>query len=149
MTKSILIDRLCERCKLPAARVEQIVNAIFESVEQSMGRGDRIEIRGFGSFEVRQYKGYTGRNPRTGSSVEVKPKRLPFFKVGKELKERVEQAARRERTGAPGAANTAAPASTPPANPSAANTDGESRAKSGSTTGSSVSMHDQSRATAP
>ena len=93
MTKSILIDRLCERCKLPAARVEQIVNAIFESIEQAMGRGDRIEIRGFGSFEVRQYKGYTGRNPRTGSSVEVKPKRLPFFKVGKELKERVNAAA--------------------------------------------------------
>lgn len=99
MTKSILIDRLCERCKVPAGRAEQILDAIFDSVQEALNRGERVEIRGFGSFEMREYKGYVGRNPRTGSSVEVKPKRLPFFKVGKELKDRVEQAARRERAG--------------------------------------------------
>ena len=54
-----------------------------------MRRGERIEIRGFGSFEIRHYRAYEGRNPRTGEAVEVRPKRLPFFKVGKELKERV------------------------------------------------------------
>jgi integration host factor subunit beta len=108
MTKSILIDRLCERCKVPAGRAEQIANAIFEAIEQSLNRDERVEIRGFGSFETREYGGYIGRNPRTGSSVEVKPKRLPFFKAGKELKDRVEQAARRERL-------SRAPASAPAA----------------------------------
>lgn len=97
MTKSILIDRLCERCHVPIGRAEEILNAVFDSVEQALNRGERIEIRGFGSFEMREYKGYVGRNPRTGSSVDVKPKRLPFFKAGKELKDRVEQTARRER----------------------------------------------------
>lgn len=95
MTKSILIDRLCERWKVPVGRGEQIVNAIFDALEQALKRGERIEIRGFGSFETRSYKGYTGRNPRTGSRVDVKPKRLPFFKAGKELKDRIDAAARR------------------------------------------------------
>jgi integration host factor subunit beta len=99
MTKSILIDRLCERCQVPAGRAEQILNAVFDAVEQALSRGERVEIRGFGSFEMREYKAYVGRNPRTGSSVEVKPKRLPFFKVGKELKDRVELGARSERAG--------------------------------------------------
>ena len=93
MTKSILIDLLCDKCKVPAGRSEQIVNAIFDALEQALNRGERIEIRGFGSFETRSYKGYKGRNPRTGSEVEVKPKRLPFFKAGKELKDRIDAAA--------------------------------------------------------
>jgi integration host factor subunit beta len=95
MTKSSLIDRLCERWNVPVGRGEQIVDAIFEALEQALNRGERIEIRGFGSFETRSYKGYTGRNPRTGSQVDVKPKRLPFFKAGKELKDRIDEAARR------------------------------------------------------
>ena len=78
-------------------------------MEASLRRGERIEIRGFGSFEIRNYRAYEGRNPRTGSAVSVKPKRLPFFKVGKELKERVNaggargrrQAGRRPRDRAP------------------------------------------------
>ena len=70
-----------------------IVNCIFDSMEDSLKRGERIEIRGFGSFEIRNYRSYEGRNPRTGVAVSVKPKRLPFFKVGKELKERVNGAA--------------------------------------------------------
>jgi len=89
MTKSDLIDVLCEVQKMPKGRAELLVNVIFDSMEQSLRRGERIEIRGFGSFEIREYRAYEGRNPRTGTAVAVKPKRLPFFKVGKELKERV------------------------------------------------------------
>lgn len=95
MTKSDLIDHLCEAEKMPKGRAELLINAIFDCMEASLRRGERIEIRGFGSFEIRNYRSYEGRNPRTGSSVSVKPKRLPFFKVGKELKERVNAAATR------------------------------------------------------
>jgi integration host factor beta subunit len=93
MTKSDLIEHLCQVEKLPKGRAELLVNTIFDCLEQSLRRGERIEIRGFGSFEIRHYRSYQGRNPRTGSTVAVKPKRLPFFKVGKELKERVNAAA--------------------------------------------------------
>jgi integration host factor subunit beta len=89
MTKSDLIERLCELQRLPKGRAELLVNCIFQCMEDSLSRGERIEIRGFGSFEIRDYKAYEGRNPRTGTTVPVRPKRLPFFKVGKELKERV------------------------------------------------------------
>jgi integration host factor subunit beta len=92
MTKSDLIEHLCQVQKLPKGRAELLVNTIFDCLEQSLRRGERIEIRGFGSFEIRHYRAYQGRNPRTGSTVAVKPKRLPFFKVGKELKERVNNA---------------------------------------------------------
>jgi integration host factor subunit beta len=101
MTKSDLIDVLCETQKMPKGRAELLVNVIFDSMEASLKRGERIEIRGFGSFEIREYRAYEGRNPRTGSSVAVKPKRLPFFKVGKELKERVNAGARRAARPAP------------------------------------------------
>ena len=90
MTKSDLIDVLCETQKLPKGRAELLVHVIFDALEAALKRGERIEIRGFGSFELRSYRGYDGRNPRTGSAVAVRPKRLPFFKVGKELKERVD-----------------------------------------------------------
>ena len=89
MTKSELIETVANKLKLPKGKAELIVNCIFDSMEESLKRGERIEIRGFGSFEIRHYKAYEGRNPRTGDKVDVKPKRLPFFKVGKELKERV------------------------------------------------------------
>ena len=89
MTKSDLIDLLCESQKMPKGRAEALVNCVFECMEGALRRGERIEIRGFGSFEIREYKAYEGRNPRTGEMVPVRPKRLPFFKVGKELKERV------------------------------------------------------------
>jgi integration host factor subunit beta len=89
MTKSDLIDVLCETQKMPKGRAELLINVIFDSMEASLRRGERIEIRGFGSFEIRNYRAYEGRNPRTGTAVNVRPKRLPFFKVGKELKERV------------------------------------------------------------
>jgi|SRR6188768_40801 len=105
MTKSDLIDVLCETQKLPKGRAELLVHVIFDALEAALKRGERIEIRGFGSFELRSYRGYDGRNPRTGSAVAVRPKRLPFFKVGKELKERVDAG----RTTAPRAAAKRAP----------------------------------------
>jgi integration host factor subunit beta len=94
MTKSDLIDVLCETQKIPKGRAELLVHVVFDSMESSLKRGERIEIRGFGSFEIRNYRPYEGRNPRTGVTVSVRPKRLPFFKVGKELKERVNAGAR-------------------------------------------------------
>jgi len=105
MTKSDLIDHLCEAEKMPKGRAELLINAIFDCMEASLRRGERIEIRGFGSFEIRNYRAYEGRNPRTGSAVSVKPKRLPFFKVGKELKERVNAAATRAAVAANAATN--------------------------------------------
>jgi len=89
VTKSDLIEQLSADTKISKGKSEQVVNVIFESMIHAMLRHERIEIRGFGSFEVREYKAYEGRNPRTGDSVRVKPKKLPFFKVGKELRERV------------------------------------------------------------
>jgi integration host factor subunit beta len=93
MTKSDLIEMVANKLHLPKGKAELIVNCIFDSMEESLKKGERIEIRGFGSFEIRHYKAYEGRNPRTGDPVGVQPKRLPFFKVGKELKERVNAAA--------------------------------------------------------
>jgi integration host factor subunit beta len=89
MTKADLIAVVAEKLKFPWARAELLVDQIFESMVESLKRGDGIEIRGFGSFTIREYKAYEGRNPRTGETVQVKPKRLAFFKVGKELRERV------------------------------------------------------------
>lgn len=89
MNKSELIDAVARRSKITKSRAEQVVNCIFDTMTASLERGDGIEIRGFGSFTVREYKAYNGRNPRTGQTVPVPPKRLPFFKVGKELKELV------------------------------------------------------------
>jgi integration host factor subunit beta len=114
MTKSDLIDQLCESQKLPKGRAELLVNVVFDSMEAALKRGERIEIRGFGSFEIRNYRPYEGRNPRTGVTVKVKPKRLPFFKVGKELKERVNAAGEAAATGKV-AAVTRAPAKRAPA----------------------------------
>ena len=93
MTKSDLIEAVAEKLNLPKGKAELIVNCVFDCMEGSLRTGERIEIRGFGSFEIRHYKAYEGRNPRTGDPVGVQPKRLPFFKVGKELKERVNAAA--------------------------------------------------------
>ena len=89
MTKSELIERVAQESGLTKGRAEMVVNTIFDSMTTALIAGDGIEIRGFGSFTVRQYKSYEGRNPRTGDVVHVAPKRLPFFKVGKELRERV------------------------------------------------------------
>jgi len=92
VTKSDLITLLATKHNLTEVNATRIVNLIFDGFKDALAEGDRIEIRGVGSFVVREYKTYKGRNPKTGIVVEVKPKRLPYFKVGKELKERVDSA---------------------------------------------------------
>lgn len=89
VTKSDLIEQLSERLQLQRGKAESFVNTMFDSMVAALQRGDRIEIRGFGSFEVRHYKGYEGRNPRTGEPVDVDAKRVPYFKPGKEMRERL------------------------------------------------------------
>ena len=89
MTKSELIEALAKAEGITLKTAEIAVNVAFESMEQALIRSDRLEIRGFGSFKVKNYDCYRGRNPKTGDMIEVESKRLPFFKVGKELKERV------------------------------------------------------------
>lgn len=90
MNKSELVEKLAERAKITKKRAEQVVNLIFEQMTDALERGERIEIRGFGSFTNKSYDAYTGRNPRTGETIHVPAKKLAFFKVGKELKERVD-----------------------------------------------------------
>ncbi len=109
MTKADLIALLAERLELPWARAELLVDRVFESMVEALRRGEGIEIRGFGSFTIREYKAYEGRNPRTGQAVFVKPKKLAFFKVGRELRERVNNG-RRPREGVGAAAHGSAAA---------------------------------------
>jgi len=90
MNKSELIEAVSTKAQITKKRAEDVVNLIFDSMRDAIVKGDRIEIRGLGSFVVKEYGAYTGRNPRTGESIQVMPKRLPFFKVGKELKDRVD-----------------------------------------------------------
>jgi integration host factor subunit beta len=89
MTKSDLIDHLCEAEKMPKGRAELLINAIFDCMEASLRRGERIEIRGFGSFSLHYRPPRMGRNPKTGSAVALPGKHVPHFKPGKELRERV------------------------------------------------------------
>ncbi len=90
MNKSQLTEALAKTEGLPLKKAEEVVNTVFGEMENALIRGERMEIRGLGSFKVKQYDGYKGRNPKTGEIIEVAPKKLPFFKVGKELKERVD-----------------------------------------------------------
>ncbi len=89
MNKSGLIEALAKKENLTEKKATDVVNLIFKGFTDELKKGGRIEIRGFGSLIVRDYNSYKGRNPKTGSSIEVSPKRLPFFKVGKELREMV------------------------------------------------------------
>ena len=89
MTKSELIDAIAGRGELTKARAELVVNCVFDAMAEALQRGEGIEIRGFGSFTVRPYKPYNGRNPRTGEAVDVQGKRVPYFKPGKELRLRL------------------------------------------------------------
>ncbi len=93
MNKSNLIEEIMVKANLPKKQAEDTVNLVFDLMCDALLKGDRIEIRGFGSFVVRSYASYQGRNPRTNQAIEVKPKKLPYFKVGKELKERVDGSA--------------------------------------------------------
>ncbi len=90
MNKSDLVEALSEGEDLTRTKAEEIVNLVFNEMTNALVTGDRVEIRGLGSFKVKRYDGYKGRNPKTGKQINVKPKKLPFFKCGKELKERVD-----------------------------------------------------------
>jgi integration host factor subunit beta len=107
MTKADLIDEVSRLVELTRKDSEVIVETIFDSVVRSLRAGDKIEIRGFGSFRTRQRKPRTGRNPKTGEKVEVPAKKIPFFKPSKELKDLVNE----------GVAETAAMPPTPAAPP--------------------------------
>ena len=90
MTKSELIMRLAERNPHLFHRdVERIVTTIFDEITEALARGDRVELRGFGAFSVKRRPARTGRNPRTGAHVAVDQKCVPFFKTGKEMRERL------------------------------------------------------------
>jgi integration host factor subunit beta len=89
ITKAELINVVAEKAGITRVKAETVVNTIFDSMVEALLRDDRIEIRGFGSFVNREYKAYKGRNPRTGEVIDVEEKKLPFFKVGKELKDEI------------------------------------------------------------
>jgi integration host factor subunit beta len=89
MKKSDLIAQLSEKEQLSGKEAFDIINGVFDGFTNALREGGRVEIRGFGSFTVRDYSSYLGKNPRTGQRVQVGSKKLPYFKVGKELKERV------------------------------------------------------------
>ena len=89
MNKSELIEKLALKSNLGNLQAEDVVNLMFDQIRKSLTSGKRIEIRGFGSFVVKDYKSYWGRNPKTAEKILVSPKRLPAFKVGKELRERL------------------------------------------------------------
>jgi integration host factor subunit beta len=86
VTKSDLVDLIAERASITRVKAEALVCTVFDSMILALKKDERVEIRGFGTFEMRHYSKYNGHNPKTGEPVEVHEKRLPFFKVGKQLK---------------------------------------------------------------
>ncbi len=90
MTKTQLIDTLRQETGLSQTKSKQVVELLFNKMSNALAAGDRVEIRGLCSIYVKEYKAYTGRNPKTGEPTQVPPKKLPFFKCSKELKERVD-----------------------------------------------------------
>jgi integration host factor subunit beta len=91
MNRSDLINDLKDKVTLSRKEAGKVVDTFFDALKETLTRGDRVEIRGFGSFSVKHYKPYIGRNPKTGAQIQVTSKKLPFFKVGKELKENVDK----------------------------------------------------------
>ncbi len=89
MNKSDLTKALSKEYDLQLRKAEEIVDRVFSTMSTALINGDRIEVRGFGSFTVKEYDGYTGRNPKTGEEIAVEPKKLPFFKAGRELAKRL------------------------------------------------------------
>ena len=89
MSRTELVLKLSEKENITAKDAKRVVDLLFDAMKEAFEKGERIEIRGFGTFTVRHYRNRRGRNPKTGQSVDVPPRRVPFFKVGKELKERV------------------------------------------------------------
>ena len=90
MNKLELIDTLRNECQISKKEAATIIDLFFRKISEALADGGRVEIRGLCSFYVKKYKAYAGRNPKTGEKVKIKPKKLPFFKCGKELKERVD-----------------------------------------------------------
>ena len=90
MNKLEIISALKDEANISKAEAAKVVQVFFDNMADAMGRGERVEIRGLCSFFIKEYNSYTGRNPKTGEKVTIKPKKLPFFKSGKELKERVD-----------------------------------------------------------
>jgi len=90
MNRSDLIDVLIKETDLNSSDAKKVVNIFFDSIKNALAQDQRVEVRGFGSFTVKRYKGYTGRNPKTGQKTDVPDKKLPFFKAGKELKDKVD-----------------------------------------------------------
>ena len=90
MNKMELINALKNECRLTKQEAASVVELFFGTISDTLAQGDRVEIRGLCSFFVKEYESYIGRNPRTGQRVQIAPKKLPFFKIGKELKERVD-----------------------------------------------------------
>jgi integration host factor subunit beta len=86
MNRAELIEKVSERVRITSKVAKVVVDTIFDTMKESLEEGEGIEIRGFGSFVVRKYGAYKGRNPKTGENVDVAPKILPYFKVGKEMK---------------------------------------------------------------
>jgi len=91
MNKSELIEELAAKTEYNPKLADKMVRIFFDRIKAALGAGDKVEIRGFGSFTLKKYKGYIGRNPKTGETVEVKPKQLPVFRTGKDLRSRVNQ----------------------------------------------------------
>ena len=90
MNKLEIISTLKNEANISKSEAARVVQILFDNMAEAMAQGERVEIRGLCSFFVKEYKSYTGRNPKTGEKVTIKPKKLPFFKSGKELKERVD-----------------------------------------------------------
>ena len=90
MNKLELVEALKEETGITKNEASAVVNLFFDEMSNALANGERVEIRGLCSFYVKHYKAYTGRNPKTGEQVNIKPKKLPFFKCGKELKDRVD-----------------------------------------------------------
>ena len=91
MNKLELVEALQKETGITKTEVKLVMDMFFDEMFNALAKGDRVEIRGLCSFYVKKYKAYSGRNPKTGEKVKVKPKKLPFFKCGLELKERVDQ----------------------------------------------------------
>jgi integration host factor subunit beta len=90
MTKAELVERVAEKINLTKKQTEAIVNILLSSITEALGKGDKVELRGFGSFRIRERNPREGRNPKTGETVSIPAKRVPFFKAGKELREMVD-----------------------------------------------------------
>ena len=90
MNKLEIISTLKNEANISKSEAARVVQIFFDNMAEAMAQGERVEIRGLCSFFVKEYKSYTGRNPKTGERVTISPKKLPFFKSGKELKERVD-----------------------------------------------------------